>query len=295
MKKSNYFSMLLLLLTLGGWASALWIHGMIGVYAWLAVKFILPAAGVVWAMVNLVWLTQKLMKRARLNRLLLNLGMSAVLIGHFLMTINVIPLAYPAAIADTKPGLTVKIPLHTAMIVGWGGDSVEDNAPHAVWPSERWAYDLVMEPYNTGSSHAEDYGIWNQEVYAPLDAVVIAAYDEEADITPGSEDVLSMEGNYVYLKVAGTGTYLLLNHLKQHSVAVAVGDKVQAGDLLGRVGNSGSSSEPHLHIHHQRQNPTQTWLPILAEGLPLYFKDADSPMPVKGDLIIPTLVKREKP
>lgn len=85
---------------------------------------------------------------------------------------------------------------------------------------------------------------------AALDGVVIAAYDEEADITPGSEDVLSMEGNHVYLKVAETGTYLLLNDLKQHSVTVAVGDKVQAGDLLGLVGNSGSTSEPHLHIHH---------------------------------------------
>ncbi|ASA26372.1 peptidase M23 [Paenibacillus donghaensis] len=204
------------------------------------------------------------------------------------MTINVIPLAYPAAIANTKPGLTVKWPLHTAAVVGWGGDSVEDNAPHAVWSSERWAYDLVMEPYNTGSSRAKDYGIWNQEVYAPLDAVVIAAYDEEADITPGSEDVLSMEGNHVYLKVAEMGTFLLLNHLKQHSVTVAVGDKVQAGDLLGLVGNSGSTSEPHLHIHHQRQDPTQTRMPILAEGLPLYFEGTNGdPMPVKDDLITP--------
>lgn len=291
MKKTNSVSMLLLLLTLGGWAGALWIHGMIGVYAWLVLKFILPAAGAVWAVMNLIWLAVKLVKRAPLNKLLLNLGVSAVLIGHFLLTVNVIPLAYPVAIVDTKPGLTVKMPLHTAAVVGWGGDSAEDNAPHAVWSSERWAYDLVMEPYNTGSSHAEDYGIWNQEVYAPLDAVVIAAYDEEADLTPGSEEVLSMEGNYVYLKVPDTGTYLLLNHLKQHSITVAVGDKVQAGDLLGHVGNSGSSSEPHLHIHHQRQDPTQTWLPILAEGLPLYFGDIDSAtMPVKGDLITPTVV-----
>ena len=264
MKKSNYLSMLLLLLTLsvGRHAVGSWYDR----HAWLALKFILPAAGAVWAVVNLIWLTVKLVKRARLNRLLLNLGLSAVLICHFLLTINVIPLAYPAAIADTKPGLTVKWPLHTAAVVGCGSRmlSVEDNAPHAVWSSERWAYDLVMEPYNTGSSRAEDYGIWNQEVYAPLDAVVIAAYDEEADITPGSEDVLSMEGDHVYLKVAETGTFLLLNHLKQHSVTVAVGDKVQTGDLLGLVGNSGSTSEPHLHIHHQRQDPTQTRMPILA-------------------------------
>lgn len=288
MKKSNAVSMLFLLLTAGCWAGALWIHGLTGVYAWLALKFILPAAGALWAVVNLIWVAVKLVKRARLHRLLLNLGISAVLIGHFLLTVNVIPLAYPVSIADTTPGLTVKVPFHTAAVIGWGGNSVKDNAPHAVWSSERWAYDLVMEPYNTGSTRAEDYGIWNQEVYAPLDAVVIAAYDEEADITPGSEDILSMEGNHVYLKIAGTGTYLLLNHLKQHSVTVDVGDSVRAGDLLGRVGNSGSTSEPHLHIHHQRQNPTVTLLPILAEGLPLYFETAEgASMPVKGELIRP--------
>ncbi|WNS43925.1 M23 family metallopeptidase [Paenibacillus sp. MMS20-IR301] len=294
MKKSNYLSMLLLLLVLGGWAGALWVHGMTGVYGWLVLKFILPAAGAVWAIVNLVWVAVKLVKQARLNRLLLNLCVSAILLGHFLLTVNVIPLAYPVAIADSKPGITVQSPFHRAAVVGWGGDAVDGNAPHAVWPSERWAYDLVMEPYNTGSSRAEDYGIWNQEVYAPLDGIVIAAYDEEADITPGSEDILSMEGNYVYLKIPATGTYLLLNHLKQHSVTVEAGEKVQAGDLLGRVGNSGSTSEPHLHIHHQRQNPVHTRLPILAEGLPLYFEDLDrvSSMPVKGELITPAAIGR---
>ncbi|MGG3801651.1 hypothetical protein [Metabacillus fastidiosus] len=44
---------------------------------------------------------------------------------------------------------------------------------------------------------------------------VIAAYDEEADIVPGSEEFISMEGNYVYIKIDETGTYLLLNHLKK--------------------------------------------------------------------------------
>ncbi|OMF88989.1 M23 family metallopeptidase [Paenibacillus sp. FSL R7-0337] len=288
MRKSNVLSLLFILLTLGCWASALWIHGMVGVYAWLALKFAVPAVGGIWAVVNLIGLAAKLVRCVRPKGLLLNIGISAVLISHFLLTMNIIPLAYPTAIAATKPGLTIQLPLQSVSVVGWGGDAVEDNTPHAVWPSERWAYDLVMEPYNTGSRNPEDYGIWNQEVYAPLDAVVIAAYDEEADIPPGSEDILSMEGNYVYLKVPATGTYLLLNHLKQYSVTVTVGDKVQTGDLLGHVGNSGSTSEPHLHIHHQRQDPTRMWMPIMAEGLPLYFDNAEGgSMPVKGEMIVP--------
>ncbi len=66
---------------------------------------------------------------------------------------------------------------------------------------------------------------------------------------------------------------------------VQIGDYVQVGDYLGRVGNSGTTSEPNLHIHHQRHDPTKTHI-MLAEGLPLYFKtDGDKFMPVKGDII----------
>jgi len=92
----------------------------------------------------------------------------------------------------------------------------------------------------------------------------------------------------VYIKIDETGTYLLLNHLKKDSIIVKPGDRVKTGDLIGRVGNSGSTSEPHLHIHHQRQDPTQTLMPIFAEGLPLYFKDmAGKSMPEKNQIVVP--------
>ncbi|RUT48359.1 M23 family metallopeptidase [Paenibacillus anaericanus] len=208
------------------------------------------------------------------------------------MTMNLVQLPYPALVQKVEPAITVNWPLAEPTVVGWGGDSIHSNLPHVIWPSERWAYDLVMEPYNTGSTHLEDYGIWNKEVLSPVFGTVIAAHDDEADIMPGSEDVLSMEGNHVYLQMERTGTYLLLNHLKKDSVTVKVGDDVQPGDVLGRVGNSGSTSEPHLHIHHQRQNPLQTLHPILAEGLPLYFQDTDADaMPQKGTVVTQELTK----
>ena len=58
------------------------------------------------------------------------------------------------------------------------------------------------------------------------------------------------------------------------SVAVKEGDRVEEGDLLGKCGNSGHTSEPHLHIHHQRQRPNLHVIG-LAEGLPLYFRKPD--------------------
>ncbi|EEL50198.1 M23 family metallopeptidase [Bacillus cereus] len=145
-----------------------------------------------------------------------------------------------------------------------------------------------MEPYNINSDSNEDYGIWNKEIYSPVSGIVVAVSDDEADIKLGSENFISMEGNHVYIKIKETGTYLLLNHFKKDSVSVEVGDHVKPGDILGHVGNSGSSSEPHLHIHHQRQDPTKVIHPILAEGLPLFFKDInDDLMPKKDSVIKP--------
>ena len=49
------------------------------------------------------------------------------------------------------------------------------------------------------------------------------------------------------------GVEVILAHLKQGSVAVTAGMKVNTGDVLGQVGNSGNTSQPHLHIHAERR------------------------------------------
>ncbi|RLL43963.1 M23 family metallopeptidase [Oceanobacillus piezotolerans] len=202
------------------------------------------------------------------------------------MTMNIIQLPYPNDIDRVDPAVTVYWPLAEETVVGFGGDKLEHNQKHVTWASERWAYDLVMEPYDIGSMRNEDYGIWNKEVFSPVRGKVIGAYDGEADVEPNSEEFTSMAGNYVYIRIEETGTYLLLVHLKKDSVMVEAGDYVQPGDVIGRVGNSGSTSEPHLHIHHQRQDPTKMLYPTLAEGLPLFFEEINGEaMPNGGDVV----------
>lgn len=110
-------------------------------------------------------------------------------------------------------------------------------------------------------SVAETYA-WNQPVFAPLDGVVVACSDGTADRERISmiRDLVALlmfppehgspfpayGGNYVTLKCGDF--YPLFAHLRCGSVCVRVGDHVQAGDMLGRVGNSGSSLQPHLHL-----------------------------------------------
>jgi hypothetical protein len=64
---------------------------------------------------------------------------------------------------------------------------------------------------------------------------------------------------------------------------------VTEGQPLGRCGNSGNSSEPHIHIHHQRQDPLGFGGDLnlgvnLVEGLPLYFRDHDGAAMPEGGL-----------
>lgn len=270
------------------WGSVFLVHGIAGAVAWALAKLFFAPIGVLLVLISLILIIICLVKKKKVIRKSITLLLSLILAFPTLMLFNVIQVEYPDNINKVMPSITVRWPLEEKTIVGWGGNTVETNAPHAIWASERWAYDLVMEPNSIGSKKLEDYGIYDKEIVAPISGTVVETYDGEHDIEPTTEEFLSMEGNHVYIKIDETGTYLLLNHLKKGSVLVKVGDHVNEGDIIGRVGNSGSTSEPHLHIHHQRQDPTKTINPIFAEGLPLYFKDIDDkPMPEKGSIVTP--------
>ena len=120
-------------------------------------------------------------------------------------------------------------------------------------------------------------------VVAPVAGEIVIVHDGDADVPIGEEHKpgTASEGNHIFMQIEG-GTFLAFGHFQQDSIAVSVGDLVDEGDMLGMCGNSGSSSEPHIHIHHQRHDPRGE-MAQLAEGLPLYFRDHDGvPMPEGG-------------
>lgn len=266
--------MLLAALVLGG---MLLLGGMTRVTAWYALQFVPPILG----LVSLVAVGLYALIRRRLGRGLLLTGLVALLsLAPAIMM--VLPPTYPASLESTAPAATVRLPADVPLTVVWGGDTKEVNQ-HAMVPDQRWAYDLVVEPYFTGSGELTDYGCYGVPVLAPAAGIVVEAHDGEPDTTPGvaSSNYVAPEGNVVAIQLE-TGTYLLLAHLKPGSVRVAVGDRVAEGQEIGQCGNSGNTSEPHIHIHHQRQDPNLYPLNY-AEGLPLYFRDHDGPpMPQGG-------------
>ena len=187
---------------------------------------------------------------------------------------------YPGSLESVTPAATVRLPLDGPIVVGWGGDTVAANY-HAVTPDQRWAYDLLVEPAAHGGTALSDYGCYGLDVLAPTSGVIAIVHDGEPDQDPSTfvPNPTAPAGNHVVIELE-THTYLLLAHLIPGSIAVSEGERVEEGQVLGKCGNSGNTSEPHVHIHHVRQRPETIGL---GEGLPLYFRGhTGQPMPTGG-------------
>lgn len=263
--------------------------GLLKITAWYLLQLVPPILGLISLIAIIIY---AIVKR-RFSKLLIVTSLVALL--SLLPAILLIQpvIAYPASLESLTPTATVRLPADGPLKVLWGGNKLETNY-HASVPDQRWAYDLLVEPYNTGSDKLEDYGCYGVPVVAPVSGPVVIAHDGEPDAVPGelTNNFEAPTGNHVVIQLE-TGTYLVIAHLKQGSITVKSGGTVEEGQVIGQCGNSGNTSEPHIHIHHQREDPAV--FPVnFAEGLPLYFRDHDGkPMPVggikiEGDTIIAT-------
>ena len=103
-----------------------------------------------------------------------------------------------------------------------------------------------------GGKSLDDYYSWGQPVLSPANGVVRTVHDGDTDNPIGKRDKNNAFGNYVVIEAAPK-EFVYLAHLQKGSVAVKEGQKVSAGQLLGKCGNSGNTSGPHIHMHVQDQ------------------------------------------
>jgi hypothetical protein len=178
------------------------------------------------------------------------------------------PRAYASSNLDYVTNTSLELPFRAEWFVFWGGRTLEENY-HAASRSQRFALDLVI--VKDGSSHAgegkllTDYYCYGQELVAPAAGTVVWSCDSLPDQAIGSADPANPVGNGVVID-HGNGEFSLLAHMQPKSLKVKVGDAVVAGALLGLCGNSGNTSEPHLHYHLQDGPDIRN-----AEGLPAMF------------------------
>jgi len=138
--------------------------------------------------------------------------------------------------------------------VFWGGDTESQNY-HVVSKPQKHAFDFVIRD-NNGKSFKnsgrinEDYYAFGAEILAPCDGVVILVVDGVPDNIPGEMNPYYTPGNVILIKTANN-EYLFFAHFKEGSIKVKKGQVIKSAELLGLCGNSGNSSEPHLHFHIQ--------------------------------------------
>jgi murein DD-endopeptidase MepM/ murein hydrolase activator NlpD len=117
----------------------------------------------------------------------------------------------------------------------------------------------------------QDYEVFGTSVLAPCSGEVSAIQSGYKDFDGAHSELTHPVGNGVALHCHGAT--VVLAHLQEGSVSVNKGQTVHAGDLLGRAGNSGNTTEPHLHIHAVQGRVTDPQQ-ILFDGVavPLRFE-----------------------
>ncbi|HEX7705923.1 MAG TPA: M23 family metallopeptidase, partial [Thermoanaerobaculia bacterium] len=94
------------------------------------------------------------------------------------------------------------------------------------------------------------YAIWGAGIVSPCDGVVASAVDGLPDHPVGLLHEENPAGNHVVVRCSGVD--ITLAHMMSGSVTVRGGEGIAKGQPLGRVGNSGNTTEPHLHVHGER-------------------------------------------
>ena len=215
-----------------------------------------------------------------------------LLISVFGCSKDDLPNEYPSEYLNYETQTELELPFNGEWWVFWGGRSVEENY-HAAHRVQRFALDIVKRV--NSSTHSgngyqnEDYYCFGKRLNAPGNGKIVAVRNDVYDNNPGHFNRNVPEGNHVIIDHEN-GEFSMLAHFKQGSIIVSVGDDVTKGQELGKTGNSGNSSEPHLHYQLQTNAD-----PMNGDGLPAQFLNyyANSVLIERGEPVRSQSIKNE--
>lgn len=172
--------------------------------------------------------------------------------------------------------LNLKFPLRSGTYhIGHGGSSSSMNH-HFEVRAQKYALDISklntwgVRARGLMPSELSAYEIFGDKLIAPCSGEVISIESKLVDNIPPKMDSKNLLGNHVILFCVGHS--VLLAHLKKDSVTVKIGDKVETGFQLAEAGNTGNTTEPHLHIHAVKGKFIKTEeIAGTAEGVPILF------------------------
>ena len=202
-------------------------------------------------------------------------------------------------------------PLRGIWYVGYGASF---HTGHRWAIPEEFALDIAKVgesglSHKGDGTHFDDYYAYGADVLAAATGHVISAVNDQPEDPSAmqrpnetqeayfarlqkeqgerlAKGLTAITGNYVMID-HGKNEYSLYAHLQPGSVRVHAGDEVKAGDVIGKLGSSGNSTEPHLHFH-VCDKPD----PLMCAGIPVNFSNVtiqwtDLPRPIQsGDVVI---------
>lgn len=119
-------------------------------------------------------------------------------------------------------------------------------------------------------SDLQRYAAFGGQIESPCVGKVVETKDGQPDHRGSGTDRKNPAGNHVVVRCQNTdpAVDVALAHMKKGSVAVEKGEEVEEGKVLGKVGNSGNTSEPHLHVHAVKTGSGKI---LEGKGVPIEF------------------------
>ena len=219
---------------------------------------VLPYAKTIFCLTFSVWtifeiilcftISEKLLTGSRLRRFTFFFSVIICIIGAiYLFPLIPESLPFPAK----SDCVMLDPPVHGIWLAGQAGASPITNG-HL---TNRYAIDILKlgsddRLFKGSEEVVTDFYSYDEPVFAPADGYVTQVVDSLESDLMGNMDQDHPGGNIIIIDV-GKGKYVYLGHFKKGSIGVEEGQFVKSGLLIARIGNSGYSTHPHLHMHVQ--------------------------------------------
>lgn len=200
---------------------------------------------------------------------------AALYIALLLMTIN--------GFSTDVEGIDLKFPLKSGLI-SHGGASVLTNYHNEHKGAQEYALDIIgingwgQRANGFYPEDLKEYAIFGDTLYAPCNCKVVDIKDGIDNMPRGEMDKENITGNFIILEYKGS--LMIFAHLLKNSILPGIGDILKTGQPMAQIGNSGNTSEPHLHMHAVKGIDPQGIMS--GKGIPIYF---DGDFLVRNDVV----------
>jgi Peptidase family M23 len=201
-----------------------------------------------------------------------NLVVNSLIVVLFL---NVLSSYMPQGYTVQESPIQLVLPLKQGRYyIGQGGNSPALNY-HNSHPAQEYALDIVK--LNQWGARATgiyprsltNYAIFGETLYSPCSGKIGNTVNDLPDLMSPQKNPQYPAGNHILLECQGAD--VVMAHLQCGSLRVRQGDVVRQGQAIAKVGNSGNTTEPHLHIHACKNKTGNSILDGV--GMPIVFNN----------------------